>query len=276
RRAAFLARALRHEASFHEHSPRAASCDKPAAVGAEFLHSLPASGRWLPALESMSATRETRLMKQAREQALVIEVMPLVVPELGCEELLSARLVCKELRELTSEDHAWTGALQALEAAFPLGGTEGAYMATLIEFPPRARGAQRDVNSFLPAEPELQHLVLPQRFETRMEAGVRPLPLQFEPCGVVCDSYGSFGAHCALWAHKEQLREPERRVPSWAINPRHAESYAQLSTMKYSMLAFFRAPMDAAGQAKMAAYASWVLDSVDEHFVQESETEHTE
>ncbi|KAJ1624074.1 hypothetical protein T492DRAFT_1124953 [Pavlovales sp. CCMP2436] len=168
------------------------------------------------------------------EQALAMEVMPLVVPMLGCEELLSARLVSKEMCELASEDHAWAGKLQALFEDFPLDKDE----ASRPEFPPRAVGALRDDHSYIPVESELQHLVQP-RFprtngrwgngQTLVEDGVlkdiflpaeddvqmraffgidtqvwvaRPLPLRCESCGVVCETYDSFAAHCALWAHK--------------------------------------------------------------------------
>ena len=249
----------------------------------------------------MSATRETRLMKQEREQALAMEVLPFVIPELGCEEACRCRRVNKECRDLASEDHVWTGALAALEQAFPLDGTDGCYEATEQSFPPHAHGAQRDFNNFIPAEVELQHLVMPRYADARMQEGIlvdlfhpeganvgpedfntprasvwmaRPLPLHCEPCAIECDSYGSFASHCATWAHKQQLSNPDDRVPPWAIDPRHAESYTQLPTMRQyaavshyrsEMLAFFRAPMDAAGRANMAEFASWAREAVDEY-----------
>ncbi|KAJ1640749.1 hypothetical protein T492DRAFT_1129409 [Pavlovales sp. CCMP2436] len=237
--------------------------------------------------------REMSSPPRALDRRLAMDALPLVVPELGCPELLSARLVNKELYKLASEDHAWTGAMQALEMNFPLDGTEGSRHRA-PRFPPRKHGVQRDVDSYVPVEPDLQHLVLPRVGTlTREEAGVvedlfhpaeedagagdpyksrtpvwisRPLPLRCEPCGVICESYGSFAAHCVLFIHGEQLSEPKRRVPHWAIDPRHAESYAELPTIKrYAavssyrslMLASLRSPMKPAEQARMAEVASW-------------------
>ncbi|KAJ1640874.1 hypothetical protein T492DRAFT_831863 [Pavlovales sp. CCMP2436] len=185
--------------------------------------------------------REMGSPPKALERRLAMDALPLVVPKLGCTELLSARRVNKELYELASEDHAWTGAMQALEMTFPLDGTEGS-KCRAPRFPPRKHGVQRNVDSYVPVEPDLQRLVLHRVGTlTRVEAGVvedlfhpaaedagaedpyksrtrvweaRPLPLRCEPCGVICESYA---------AHDEALHEAGRageddrgREGSWA------------------------------------------------------------
>ena len=101
---------------------------------------------------------------------------------------------------------------------------------------------------------------------------VRGLPLRCDPCGVICDSYATFTAHCCLYAHKQQLVPKEDRVPKQFIDPRRNVGYHVLSpklrvkaVWKYrqDMFAFFRAPMGKAGEKSMKEIQKWALENVE-------------
>ena len=75
-------------------------------------------------------------------------VLPLLYEHLGHRDLIALRGVSCELRALASHDDTWTQALQRY--TWPLGRDE----LSIPAYPSRARGQQRDDQSFFPIEAE--------------------------------------------------------------------------------------------------------------------------
>ncbi|KAJ1474833.1 hypothetical protein T484DRAFT_1969652 [Baffinella frigidus] len=223
---------------------------------------------------------------------LIDSVLPLLLEWLGDRELLALRGTNRELRALASEDHLWADSLHMVLKDFPLDPDELAQPAyparargeSLVHnslLPCEAERVQlpgfvlQQLGQIrLNSEGVLEDLLRPDNedagnssLEQRTAVyKARPLPLRCELCDVECDSYASFTAHCTLFSHKV-LMEPwtrfdQRFQDPCFQDPRHAvDGYEALSTWgkfeamhryRTVMVAWFRAPMNAAGLSNMA------------------------
>ena len=70
----------------------------------------------------------------------------------------------------------------------------------------------------------------------------RPLPLRCEACGIACDSYAAFFAHCDAFAHKELLLDEHQRLDAKYCDPRYAaDEFKNLSgVQQYKAVVEFR------------------------------------
>ncbi len=119
------------------------------------------------------------------------------------------------LRDLTETSHSWERLLEKLEKDFPVEGKDGCHLDDEPSFPPRASGAERDWNSCIPLEEELQHLVLRR---VRLD-GSGGMALQRMNHGVLEDLFHPSEEPVGKQYGVIEVDAHLRRTPVWVIRP---------------------------------------------------------